>query len=152
MSVDGKDYPISVEPVTFAERRPSAGDAIATSGFPLEEPSLVTTAGVLASDMTHDADQPGRERLLGDLNVNRGNSGGPVYTVKDAKVIGVCIKGRLALAETVTGPSTLGTMAGLCSIVPADVIDDFLRASGVDPSTTQSPSGRRASSRGGKRR
>ena len=37
-----------------------------------------------------------QERYLSDFTANPGNSGGPVYTVRDASVIGVCVARRLA--------------------------------------------------------
>jgi S1-C subfamily serine protease len=118
---------------TFAQDRCREGTEIAVSGYPLGEPSLVTNAGVLASDFTL-LPGPGKsqERLLGDLTANPGNSGGPVYSVQDANVIGILVAGRLTpLAE---GEGAVS--AGLALIVPATVGAAFLEKNGVEPATS----------------
>lgn len=118
----------------FSARRCREGTEIAVSGYPLGEPSLVTNAGILASDFTL-LSGPGnpQERLLGDLTANPGNSGGPVYSVHEANVIGILVAGRTTrLAE---GEGAVS--AGLALIVPASVGAAFVEMNGIDLTPTQ---------------
>lgn len=58
---------------------PRDGAAIAISGYPLSEPSLVTTSGALATSFSieRQGEPQTAERYLGDITANPGNSGGP---------------------------------------------------------------------------
>jgi hypothetical protein len=100
------------DPARLSSTKLREGVALAVSGYPLAEPSLVTNAGILATTFSVAG---GREGYLGDFTVNPGNSGGPVYTVGNAEVIGVCaaIKRRSYLA-------------GLTLIVPVDQVRAML--------------------------
>jgi len=118
-------------PARLARGTLREGTAIAISGYPLNEPSLVTTGGVLASSFSH-VHEAGRseERHLGDITANPGNSGGPVYRVADASVVGVCVGGRLA---PVTGGEGLHHAAGLTIIVPVAEVLGLLEREGIKP-------------------
>lgn len=108
---------------------PVEGDAIAASGYPLHEPSLVTTSGNIASNWTLEhIGNDKYERYLGDITVNGGNSGGPVYRLQNAKVVGVAVAYKTAPSTDVT-TGEIGQLAhnsGLTIIVPAQAIEDFL--------------------------
>jgi S1-C subfamily serine protease len=109
---------------------PLDGEAIAVSGYPLNEPSLVTTSGYVASHWTLDNN---RERILGDVTANPGSSGGPAYKLKDAKVIGVCVAGRLSNISDAEGNPVhlLKVASGLTLIVPALCVVSLLRRNGI---------------------
>ena len=86
--------------------RPNEGLQIASSGYPFASSILVTSVGYLASAWEVNSDQlrsldfqyPERGNVyLGDLRVNKGNSGGPVYSVETGYVIGVCVSYTNAL-------------------------------------------------------
>ncbi len=99
------------EPMTFTVHgavfshvaRPREGQNIAVSGYPLGKNVLVTTTGTIASawdwneelvplNGVEGAMVPDMaDSYLADVRVNVGNSGGPVYSVEDGAVLGVCI-------------------------------------------------------------
>ena len=69
------------------------GEAIATSGYPLSSPALVTTPGTIAAllyNVPAGANLP-ELKYHAALTVNPGNSGGPVYRVADGTLVGICI-------------------------------------------------------------
>lgn len=70
---------------TFNVRRVEAGDRVAVSGYPLGEPNLVTTSGFIAASLSQNG------TYHADMQVNPGNSGGPVYLVESGEVIGVAV-------------------------------------------------------------
>jgi len=119
----GQSFNTTPSPVQLHADTVRDGISLAVSGYPLNEPSLVTNAGVLASTFTV-ALQEGqlRERYLGDLTANFGNSGGPVYTVQDAAVIGVHVSSKLTPISNGQGHQT----AGLTVIVPAAEVKALL--------------------------
>lgn len=109
--------------------RPRDGDAIVVSGYPMAHPTLITTAGIVASawyvesmDVTPQGALPGfsvtdmRDAYLADVAVNPGNSGGPVYLQDDGTVIGVCVAFQIAKAEA--GGIPLRYNSGLSIVVP----------------------------------
>jgi S1-C subfamily serine protease len=131
--VNGKALPLpAVKVPLFTSPQPVDGEMIATSGFPLSITSLVTTIGWLSSvwfpapqrelyDRTHWGDM----WYLGDLKVNHGNSGGPVYRVKDGSVIGIAEAFVEAPLENPTGLN-LKENSGLAVIVPIKFALDLL--------------------------
>lgn len=111
------------KPCKLEIARPQNGEGIAISGYPLTEPSLVTTAGTIASNWALDN---GHERFLGDITANPGNSGGPVYLQKSGKVVGVCVAGKLTnTLDSLGNPADLLHSAGLTFIVPSQAIVDL---------------------------
>jgi len=110
--------------VTLESDAPLDGEMVAISGYPLREPSLVTTAGYIASNWTLDA---GQVRYLADVTANPGNSGGPVYRLKDTKVVGVCVAGRLTNIQNTYGELTdLMQAADLTLVVPASAVSQLI--------------------------
>lgn len=135
---------------TFDAERPAEGEPVAVAGYPLRMPTLITTSGAVASAWHTDVVevQPPNapagftvsdhaDRYLCDVQVNPGNSGGPVFRVSDAAVIGVCVNhsvtpvtwegdsGFLVPAAPLDpSPSepnrrrALAANAGLCGVVP----------------------------------
>jgi serine protease Do len=109
--------------------RPRDGDPIVVSGYPLAYPTLITTAGIVASawDMnTMEVVPEGapsgfampdiKDSYLADVAVNPGNSGGPVYGQEDGAVLGVCVAFRIA--EAGAGGMPLRYNSGLSIVVP----------------------------------
>lgn len=127
----GEDGPeVRPRPATLLISRPDDGEKIATSGYPFGEPSLVTNAGHIANNWTII---PGSyECYLGDLTTNPGNSGGPVYRLSDAKVLGVLTAGRLSSVLNAAGqPTGMQHSVPLAVIVPAYTVKQFLDQNGV---------------------
>ncbi len=82
------------------------------------------------------------QRARGDVEVNPGNSGGPVYLEDDASVIGVCVsfRGSNIWTDDGTIATILGRQlfysSGLTTIIPSKYILDILEKHGIDiPST-----------------
>ena len=110
---------------------PTEGCPVATSGFPLNAPALVTTAGHIASGYApvQRSDGTSTMRLLGDLNANPGNSGGPVYSLKDGRVLGVVVGARLTNVVTASDPDGSPDAyysSGLIQIVPSRRVIEFI--------------------------
>jgi S1-C subfamily serine protease len=68
------------------------GDPIFTSGYPLENATLITTSGSIASSKPVGVDEvTGKfeDVYLADIHVNPGNSGGPAFSLEAGTVIGM---------------------------------------------------------------
>jgi S1-C subfamily serine protease len=113
--------------------RPRDGEAIAVSGYPFQYPTLVTTSGAIASAWATDDIEyqvPGApegfpkfshmaDRYIADITVNGGNSGGPVYDLTSARVLGICVAFRRAPIRNSPNPlEPLSYNSGLSIIVP----------------------------------
>ena len=107
------------------------------SGYPLSYPTLITTAGIIASawdsnsmDVVPEGAPPGftipdmPDSYLADVAVNPGNSGGPVYLQDDGSVIGVCV--AFTIAEAGNGGVPLRYNSGLSIVVPIRYAVDLL--------------------------
>lgn len=132
--------------------RPVDGAGVAASGYPLQNSALVTNAGGIASAWLTDREaaallrledphtRESADRYLADLEVNGGNSGGPVYRVDTGRVIGVC---RATQSAPVTfgdeeggavipeGRGPLVYSSGLTVVVPAKYVAKFLDENGL---------------------
>lgn len=113
-----------------AERMPEGTD-VATSGFPLAAPALVTTAGILASKFAplDPAYPDAGMRHLCDLTATGGNSGGPVYRVSDGALVGVLVAGQLSPLVNGAGAQSVG----LTLVTPSQYVIDFLVQNGIEP-------------------
>ena len=149
--------------VELNSTRPRDGMSVAASGYPFASNSLVTNSGCIASgfypnfdeipeperaprppgadegiylEVTHSPETPA-DRYLADIEVNGGNSGGPVYLTETAKVIGVCVSTRVALVRDRTGaPANLAGgpllySSGLTTVIPTPYVRGMLRDSRV---------------------
>lgn len=109
---------------------------------------LVTTSGNLASSWSSEVQEiqvPGApagfrmpdvaDSYLADVRVNGGNSGGPVYSVESARVIGVCVSFDTAPVQYGNGnqePATIGGRplsynSGLSNVVPIRYLIELLK-------------------------
>ncbi len=124
--VGGEDGPLTVpKSATILGNRPENGEAIAISGYPLGEPSLVTNAGHIANNWTIIPQM--YECYLGDVTSNPGNSGGPVYRQNDAKVIGILTASKLtSVLDEIGQPTNMSQSASLAVIVPGYNILKFV--------------------------
>jgi hypothetical protein len=135
-TLDGDRVPLLCEAAHLNTERPQDGLPVGCSGYPLMSFVLITNAGIVASSWSVDLKQlPGTDPhelpdvYLADMQINGGNSGGPVYSALDSGVIGVAVASRLA-------PST-GTVpgqkedAGLTVIVPSRYVGGLLDKHGI---------------------
>jgi S1-C subfamily serine protease len=127
--VSKPEVPLPLGEVEFDPRRPRDGTAVAASGFPFDEPVLVTKIGAawdmekrVSPDLTWSAGATTShygDAFISDLAADPGNSGVPVYLIDGAAVVGVCVAGR----------GERGTH--LTIIVPARTVIDLLKKHGV---------------------
>lgn len=135
--IGGQAVPLLYAVASTRAMRPQDGEPIAVSGYPLSEPVMVTTSGAIATawgldiaPMPMPGGPPGitipdvKDSYLGDVAVNPGNSGGPVYSIVDGAVIGVCVAFRTA-SGTVAAQSFLYN-SGLTLVVPIQYGLDLL--------------------------
>jgi S1-C subfamily serine protease len=116
------------------------GEEIYTSGFPLSFPVLITTSGAIASSVPFEFDPALFTELhsyWADIQVNHGNSGGPVFSRSSGRVIGIVHGVRLAEAES-SGHVIYGEIeegkplqpirynSGIAYVVPAEYIAALL--------------------------
>jgi serine protease Do len=106
------------------------GEAVAVSGYPLSESALVTTSGAIATAWGFEFKQEpivrgpflyipdAADLYLADVAVNPGNSGGPVYRIKDGSVIGVCVAFRIGAGTLPQLPAPFHYNSGLTVVVP----------------------------------
>jgi serine protease Do len=132
--VSGKEIKLKIAPAKLYEGRPTDGSQIAVSGYPLAQLILVTNSGAVASSWAFDQPiiQRGgplvkRDIYLGDLRINRGNSGGPVYLVETGEVIGVCSVERPGIGST----DQLAYNSGLAQIAPNKYVIELLKKNKV---------------------
>ena len=107
MVIMGKPIPLPTRVAVAHDERPRDGDPVAISGYPLSETVMITTSGSLASAWGIDIKNvpingaPAgftipdiKDSYFVDASANPGNSGGPVYSIIDSSVIGVCVAYR----------------------------------------------------------
>lgn len=137
--------------ILSSEVRPRDGEAIAISGYPLSQTVLVTTSGTLASSWPEDERpmdmSPGAsfsmpdvsDYYIGDVRANFGNSGGPVYSIDQGKVIGLCdaydptpvTYGDGNHEAVVIENRPLTVNSGLSIIIPVGYVIDLLKKNKV---------------------
>ncbi len=132
--------PPKLEPVCLNADRPEDGVAIGISGYPLNQSVLVTNGGFMATSWAFDLqglrapETPGFYRsldiadsYLADINVNPGNSGGPVYLAGDGSVIGICVAYIPTNVRDAQGsPMSYYYNTGLAIVVPSRYVCDLL--------------------------
>lgn len=132
--------PLKLESVGLNADRPDDGAAIGISGYPVNQPVLVTNGGFMATSWAFDLQRLKSpetpefyrrldiaDSYLADINVNPGNSGGPVYLVGDGSVIGMCV-GYLPtnVRDAQDSPLNYYYNTGLAVVVPSRYVCDLL--------------------------
>lgn len=149
--VGGKKIELLYGEVTFNSTRPKEGIAVAISGYPLSSPVLVTNSGWMATSWSFnitEVQEPGMpqwfrnievsDSYLADVEVNPGNSGGPVFLINDASVIGMCVASKPAPIRNQDGEQViingqrLFYSSGLTVVVPSRYITELLKKSGLE--------------------
>ena len=146
--VNGQKIEYAHKAATLLPGRPLDGEAIAVSGYPLSSTVLITTSGNLASAWAYDVADvhvPGSpewfrfpdvaDSYLADVRVNGGNSGGPVYSVENGKVIGVCVASPLVPVLYIDGDHEIASIgnrplyynSGLSIVVPINYVIEMLK-------------------------
>ncbi len=118
--IAGKEIPLPVRVASLTSKRPREGAPVAISGYPLGQPILVTNGGSVAASWSFDIAQvqpPGApdwfrvpdiaDSYLVDVEVNRGNSGGPTYLTDSGAVIGVCVRSEPAPVRNQNGQNVV---------------------------------------------
>ena len=158
---NGQEVPFLLGTATLNPSRPRDGDAVGVSGYPLRQTVLVTNAGWMATSWSFEiaeAAVPGAPQLfrtpdiadtfLADLEANPGNSGGPVYLIESASVIGVCVGSMPSPVWDQDGnPARTDTQelfysSGLTVVVPVRYVIDLLSKYGLSWSESTKSSGR----------
>lgn len=148
--VKGAELPLLFATVTLNPNRPKDGDAVAVSGYPLGQPVLVTSAGWMATSWSFDITETPvlgapewsvtldvADYFLADIEVNPGNSGGPLYVIEDASVIGICVASMPSpVRDQEQNPVSqddrrLFYSSGLTKVVPSRYIIDLLNRHGL---------------------
>lgn len=132
----GREYSSGrTAPMKLARSRISEGTEVATSGFPLFAPSLVTTRGIIASTFAPvDPTDPNSPiAYLCDVTAINGNSGGPVYRTSDGAVVGVCRAVKLA------NPSGTPHAVPLLVATPVEHVLHLLASAGISAGPSASP-------------
>jgi S1-C subfamily serine protease len=136
-TIAGEQVPVVCDVARLDTRRPSDGLPVACSGYPLMSFVLITNAGIVASSWSVDLKQLSESNpddypdvYLAGMQINGGNSGGPVYSGLDGAVIGVAVASRLA-PSAMGGPGQVED-AGLTIVVPSKYVADLLDEHSVD--------------------
>lgn len=137
----GNVPPLKLAPVILNPDRPEDGVTIGISGYPLNQSVLVTNGGFMATSWAFDLQElklPGTpefyrkldiaDSYLADINVNPGNSGGPVYLASDGSVIGVCVAYlRTNVRDDKGSAKNYYYNTGLAIVVPSRYVCDLLK-------------------------
>jgi hypothetical protein len=120
-TVNGDRVPLACDIACLDTARPQEGLPVGCSGYPLMSIALEQ----FASSAPHELP----DRYLADMQINGGNSGGPVYSAVDSSVIGVAVASRLA--PGVEAVPCRVEDAGLAVIVPSTYVAELLDANGI---------------------
>lgn len=120
--INGKEVPLLYGIPTFNSDRQEAGLPIGISGYPLNETILVNNSGWIATSWSTSFKNI-KDAYLGDIEINQGDSGAPVYLIEDSSIIGLCVAMKRA---PVIDQQNLGYSSGLSIIVPTCHILDLL--------------------------
>lgn len=133
----GRNLPVPAEFLQLNGDRPIEGEEIGISGYPLQERVLITNFGHIASIWKSPY-------YLADIEVNPGNSGGPVYLVNDASVIGLCVSYKPSPIRHLNGVQVevngqpIYTSSGLTNIIPIRYAIDLLKRNNIEYSIVHS--------------
>lgn len=139
-----KDVPLLFGTAILDPTRPKDGVAVGISGYPLLETVLVTNAGWIASSWAFDVVEEPRldfaDIYLADIETNPGNSGGPVYLIENAAVIGVCVAVKTAPVRDQEGKGVnkLYYSSGLTKVIPARYVVELLKKHNLNWSGSKS--------------
>lgn len=131
---------------TIFKGRPKEGADIAVSGYPFESPVLITNSGIIASSWaSRESSFNYRTKFvapkmgespniyLADFQANPFNSGGPVYLVENAEIVGLLSS---SLSSHVWDENYQDVNycydSGLSVVIPSTYIIDFLKKNGLD--------------------
>lgn len=151
ITTDGRSSPLLHGIVVLSPNRPKEGIDVAISGYPLESTVLVTNRGSMATVWESNLKSQQLPKwissmwpwpefsdfYLADVEVNPGNSGGPVYSIEDARVIGMCSASKFAPVrdqddELVTvNHRELRYSSGLTIVMPSRYIIELLSNHGL---------------------
>ena len=137
----GNVPPLKLAPVILNPDRPEDGVTIGISGYPLNQSVLVTNGGFMATSWAFDLQELKSpetpefyrkldiaDSYLADINVNPGNSGGPVYLASDGSVIGVCVAYlRTNIRDDKGSAKNYYYNTGLAIVVPSRYVCDLLK-------------------------
>lgn len=149
--IQNNEVPLLFCSVTLDPNRPRDGVAVGISGYPLGEPVLVTNVGCIAASWAFTIEEVQVPRAphwfsrpdiadtyLTDIEVNRGNSGAPVFLIENAAVIGVCVGSKAAPVRDQHGINVelenrkLLYSSGLTLVIPIRYVIELLRINDLD--------------------
>ena len=146
------NVPLLFDTIVLNPERPKDGTAIGISGYPLGQPVLVTNGGWIATSWAFDITEVAMpeapewfrrpdiaDSYLADVEVNPGNSGGPVYLVENGTVVGLCVASKPVPVWDQQGNSValddkrvLYYSSGLTVVVPSCYVIELLRKHGLN--------------------
>jgi len=127
----GVEIPIPASALILNPNKPIEGQRIGISGYPLQERVLISSSGHIASIWKVPY-------YLADIEVNPGNSGGPVYLIDDASVIGVCVSLKPSPIRSKNGKyvvvngQIVYASSGLTNIIPTKYVIELLERNGIE--------------------
>jgi S1-C subfamily serine protease len=156
-TVNSKDISYNYTVAALVSERPVEGAQIVVSGYPLQSSVLVTNAGWLASswlvnvnrspvpNVNQGARPSSEDVYLADVAVNKGNSGGPVFSIEDKGVIGVCVAhvsasvfyGDGARESVTLNNRPLVVNAGIAFVVPAKYVIELMKRHSIAPKSSK---------------
>jgi len=149
--IGGTELPLLYGTPKINSNRPIDGTSIGISGYPLSETVLVTNSGVVASSWSIDSMEISvgaaipeftfpdiGDVYLGDIEINPGDSGAPIYLVDNASIIGLCVASKPSPVRNQNGNPVVSYgqrlyfSSGLTIIVPTRYIIELLERNKID--------------------